>query len=265
MDFTIQIANKIIRIESIFPELKTFCKEYLTEDITPDFSVHLTEEDIRTEHNLSADPDTHSPQYLETLVALRKIAEKMPFFQRMLMHGAAITYCGDAFLFTAPSDTGKSTHIKLWKKYLCDKVDIINGDKPILSFDHPFESEELISDSEHHPKNNSPESQHVTIRIHGTPWSGKEHWQKNQSGELKGICLLKQSPHNSIQRIQPADFLPELMKQIYFPTDTRAAEYTLDLLNTLLTQVPLYLLNCNISEEAVACSFEALTGTKYPR
>ena len=47
MDFTIQIANKIIRIESIFPELKTFCKEYLTEDITPDFSVHLTEEDIR--------------------------------------------------------------------------------------------------------------------------------------------------------------------------------------------------------------------------
>lgn len=265
MDFTIQLADKIIQIEGIYPELKTFCKDYLTEDRSPDFSVHLTEEDIETERSLSTDSALYSPQYLETLAALRKIAEKMPSYHRMLMHGAAITYCGDAFLFTAPSGTGKSTHIKLWKKYLTDKVDIINGDKPILSIVPSSEPGVPSSDSESNAKSSSPEAQHATIRIYGTPWAGKEHWQKNQSGELKGICFLKQSPHNSIQRIQPADFLPSLMKQVYLPADTQAAECTLDLLNTLLTQVPLYLLNCNISEEAVICSFEALTGTKYPR
>lgn len=253
MDFTIQLADKLIHIESIYPEMKTFCKDYLTEDTTPDFSVHWTEEDIQNEQDLSSDLAAYTPQYLETLAALRKISEKMPLYHRMLMHGAAITYRDDAYLFTAPSGIGKSTHIKLWRKYLHDDVDIVNGDKPILSVDTPSRSEADSLD----PKS-------ISIRVHGTPWAGKEHWQKNRNAELKGICFLKQSTHNTIQRLQPADFLPALMKQVYIPSDTIAAGFTLDMLDVILTHVPLYLLNCDISEEAVRCSFEALTGEAYP-
>ena len=35
-------------------------------------------------------------------------------------------------MFTAQSGTGKSTHIKLWKKHFGKDVDIVNGDKPIV-------------------------------------------------------------------------------------------------------------------------------------
>ena len=47
--------------------MKTFCKDYLTEDTTPDFSVHWTEEDIQSEQDLSSDLaarkfDTQNPR-----------------------------------------------------------------------------------------------------------------------------------------------------------------------------------------------------------
>lgn len=244
MEFMIQLADKRIHIESIYPELKTFCKDYLTDDAHPDFSVRWSEDDILAEADNISDFVSYSPQYLETLAALRKISEELPHHDRMLMHGAAITYRGDAFLFTAPSGTGKSTHIKLWRQFLRDDVDIVNGDKPILSV--------------------SSDTRESCIRVYGTPWAGKERWQKNRSAELKGICILQQSPHNRIRRTAPAEVLPKLLKQIYIPDDTCAAGITLELMNTILTHVPLYLLECTISEEAVRCSFEALTGEPYP-
>ena len=48
------------------------------------------------------------------------------------MHGAVIEYEGNGYMFSADSGTGKTTHILLWRKFLGDKVKIVNGDKPFL-------------------------------------------------------------------------------------------------------------------------------------
>ena len=48
------------------------------------------------------------------------------------------------------------------------------------------------------------------------------------------------------------------------PEDSVAAGLTLELLDTLVKNVPFYLLTCDMSEDAVCCSFEALTGLSYP-
>lgn len=239
MKFTVKLADKIIELNSIYPGLQRYCKDYIVEDLTPDFSVSWTNDEVLAEEN-SSDTKGFSTAYLETLTALRKICEIFPSYQRFLMHGASISYDGKAYLFTAPSGTGKSTHIRLWHEYLGEGVQIVNGDKPFIS----IENEE--------------------VRIYGTPWAGKENWQRNCSAPLAGICFLKRGTENKIRRMDPVECLTMVFNQIHLPADPAAAGLVLELLDSLLKYVPIYVLECDISEDAVRCSFEALTGLEYP-
>jgi len=239
MSFTVRLADKIIQIENIHPELKVFCKDYIIEDVIPDYSIVLTDEDIRLEQD-ATEENAFSPQYLETLATLRKLAEIFPSCKRILFHGASISYHDKAYLFTAPSGTGKSTHIRLWKKYLGNDVKIVNGDKPFISLEQE------------------------TPIIYGTPWAGKERWQRNCQAPLCGICFVTRGTTNTIRRIKPEECITELLHQVFIPTDPTAVALTLELVDLLVKRVPLYLLSCDISEEAVRCSFEALTGLQYP-
>jgi hypothetical protein len=238
MKFIVGLADEYIEINSVYDELKNFFKDYLVNDVTPDFSVSLSKEDILAEQEATSE-NQFSPAYLETLALLRKLAEILPSHNRILMHGASISYNEHAYLFTAPSGTGKSTHIRLWKKYLGDDVKIVNGDKPFISLeDEPV--------------------------IYGSPWAGKENWHRNCKMPLKGICFVQRGTTNSIRRIEASDCLSLLFKQVYLPADTLAAGLTLELVDILIKKVPLYVLTCDMSEDAVRCSFEALTGLSYP-
>lgn len=203
----------------------------------------------------SVDGGQTQPILYELSALHRAIAEAMPLYGRFVMHGAAITYGGGAYLFCAPSGVGKSTHIALWKRYLGDGVDIINGDKPFLSLEDGCAGEH--------------------IRVHGSPWAGKELWQKNRSAELRAVCLITRGEKNSIvrfgdaeslgptERFGPTECLGALMRQIYLPRSAEAAQATLALTDALVRLVPVYRLRCDMSEEAVRCSFEALTGLRY--
>ena len=237
MKFIVGLADKYIEINSVYDELKNFFKDYLVTDVAPDFSVSLSNDDILAEQEATSE-NQFSPTYLETLALLRKLAEILPSHNRILMHGASISYNEHAYLFTAPSGTGKSTHIRLWKKYLGDDVKIVNGDKPFISLeDEPM--------------------------IYGSPWAGKENWHRNCKMPLKGICFVQRGTTNSIRRIEASDCLSLLFKQVYLPADTLAAGLTLELVDMLIKKVPLYVLTCDMSEEAVKCSFETLTGLSY--
>ena len=238
MVVTTQICDKTIQFEGKYPELKTFFKDYLVENTEPDYILTWTDEEILAEQELV--PNENFPlSYLETLTALRKVSEIFPQHNRLLIHGASISYKDKAYLFCAPSGTGKSTHIRLWKEYLGNDVEIVNGDKPFVSLDND-----------------------VPI-IYGTPWAGKENWHRNCTYPLDGVCFLKRGTQNAIRKLTPAECLPLLMKQVYLPKNTISAGNTLELVDKLINRVPFYLLECDISEQAVKCSFEALTGLSY--
>ena len=120
------------------------------------------------------------------------------------------------------------------KRYLGEEIKIINGDKPILR----------VTENE--------------VRIYGTPWAGKEQWQSNANVPLKGICLLQRGKENHIRQIRPVEALPQLMQQIYYTSDVGMAAKTMELLNQVFAQVPVYQMECNISEEAMRCSFNEM-------
>lgn len=211
-----------------------FCKNYITDKDTL-FSVSVTEDAVAEEVENAPEPTTF--EYAEALCLYREMAERLPLFDRVVFHGAAIEYGGKAYLFTAPSGTGKTTHISLWRQYLGEKVNIINGDKPILRFaDNGF-------------------------TVYGTPFAGKEGWQRNVSAPLAGICTLSQGKNNDISPIESGLFL-SLYRQTYKPRNKNAAQKTLSLVKELC-KLPCYSLSCDISETAVKSSFETLTNELY--
>ena len=236
MEFTVKLAEKLISMNCIHSELTTFFKDYLVDDQNSDISLTWTDSDILAEQDMTEETEYSLP-YLETLTALRKIAEVFPLYNRFLMHGASIAYAEKGYLFTAPSGTGKTTHIRLWNQYL-NNVKIINGDKPFLSLEkEPY--------------------------IYGSPWAGKEGWQKNHSFPLAGICFVQRGTRNKIRRLHSSECLALLFNQIYIPVEPVGAGKTLELVDTLLQKVPVWLLECDISEDAVRCSFETMTGLTY--
>ncbi len=243
MIFTVRLADLNIEIHSIYPELRHFFRDYIIENVPCDLSVSWTKEEIAAEKE-HALHENYPMAYLETLTALRKISEALPFQKRLLVHGAAITCDDKAYLFAAQSGTGKSTHICLWKEHLGKRVDIVNGDKPFVALE-------------------GMDTGHVSARVYGTPWAGKENWEKNRSALLDGICFLQRGKENRIRKLEPAECLQYLFNQVYLPKDPAALSLTLELADLLTKNVPLYLLECDISEEAVKCCFEGMTGTKY--
>ncbi|MBQ3356339.1 MAG: hypothetical protein IJG45_04410 [Oscillospiraceae bacterium] len=236
----ISLAGLTAEINYIRRRIPHFFRDYWIEKPENGVDIVATATPEGVEAELEEDP-TVGALNAEKSCIFRCIAERSPYFGSFLFHCAAISYEGEGYLFGALSGTGKSTHISLWRQYLGEKVEIVNGDKPLLRM-----------------KDGQPE-------ICSTPWAGKEGWQKNCIVPLRGICLLCRGEENKIERVEPKDCMRLIIQQVYLPRDRQALILTLDLLDQILQKTPVYLLHCDISEEAVKTSFEAMTGRPYPK
>ncbi len=235
IEFKINLANMIIHIEGVYDTLREYCKEYITtEKGIEDFSITVTGKDIQNERK-NSEYGQKSDNYIEIIVTLLRIADELPDRNKFLMHGAVVAWNQRGYIFTAPSGTGKTTHARLWKKYLGPDVEIINGDKPILE----VKEEEIVA--------------------YGTPWAGKERLQKNTCVPVRGVCFLRQGEMNNIHKLNKREALLLLLPQIYIMSDSKKAGRTLELFGKVLEQIPVYEFSCDISEQAVKCSFETLT------
>lgn len=228
-DFKIKLASKVIAVNSIYAASKTFCKDYIIydKDITPDCSITITEEDITREakyNDLLHKSFTifqEGYEHLETLAIYRKIATELINSDTILVHGSVIALDNEAYLFIAPSGTGKSTHTRLWIKKFKQRAFIINDDKPLIR----------ITDNK--------------IYACGTPWSGKHNLNTNIEIPLKGICYLVRANKNSIEQLTIEDSYEYILRQTYRPTDDELSLHSLDLIDTLLSKVPFYKMNLN--------------------
>lgn len=230
------IAGFVVQLDNRYDYLAKQCKEYEYLGNAPvDFTVSVTPEDIQKEQNIAS--AVHYPEgYLESVCAYRNLCSALPARDAMLLHGSVISYLGRGIGFVARSGVGKTTHTLLWQQVYGDRIQIINGDKPILRF-----IEEIPY-------------------AYGTPWAGKENLQTNERVPLTDICLIERSPENSAFRIDPAEGLDALMQQVLVPADPEMAVKTLELLDCLLSRCKLWVIRCNISEEAAIVSHDAIIG-----
>lgn len=228
-----QFAGICVEVRHIYPYFAQQAKNYVGGEV-PEFAIAVTQEDIDLERRREETEATDG--YLESLVIYRKLCEKLIDRDILLFHSAAIRMDGKAYLFTAPSGTGKSTHIKLWRKRFGKAVGIINGDKPLIS----------VTKDE--------------IRAWGTPWDGKEHWSANVSAPIAGICQISRGVENVIRQISPEEALSQLFTQTYRPETAEGMRKTVQLLAEISQRVPFWQLKCNMSTEAAEVSYAAMRG-----
>lgn len=230
-----RIADKNIRIISAYDRIHEMSKLYRYSG-EPDLVIEITEEDLRRERDRA--DGQYSDAYLETLAVYRKIAEVMPGWDTLLIHGSAVCADGAGYLFTAKSGTGKSTHAGLWRKLLQERVQMINDDKPLL----------------HIGKD--------AVTVYGTPWNGKHHLGGNISAPLKSICFLEQAADNHIVKLAKAEAYPLLLQQVYRPAEREVLMKTLQLLDILQDSVSFYRLSCNMDLSAAELSYSVMSGSK---
>lgn len=240
---TLSLAGFCVEINAIYPSTRTFCRDYLCEG-EPEFSITISPEDITFEREKSAKEDLlegisvrqFSDEYLETLAVYRKICTKLLERETLLFHGSAIAVDGIAYLFTAKSGTGKSTHTALWRQVFGDRVVMINDDKPLLK----LTSEEVL--------------------VCGTPWNGKHGLGCNKMVPLKAICILERAEQNTIAPIDAVEALPMLLQQSFRTGTPGGIILLFDILDKLTKRIQLYRLGCNMDPQAATVAYEGMKG-----
>ena len=239
-----RFADTNIRITSAYKKVHLLCEGYRTAEDAFAFSVQPTQDDIDFERIRSEREDLMNKQpirrfpdsYFEELAVYRAIAERMPMRDTFLMHGSCIAVDGTAYLFTAKSGTGKSTHTRLWRQLFGNRAVMVNDDKPLIGI-----------------------TENGAI-AYGTPWDGKHRLSTNIAVPLKSVCILERAEKNSIVRITGREAYPMLLQQIYRPLDADAMKQTIRLIDRLISTVDLWRLGCNMDPEAAKVASEAMKG-----
>lgn len=242
---TYKLADVPVQITSLYDEVQTMCDSYRTDE-EPQLFISTTQADILSESQQSDEerrqeglPEYHYPApYLETLAVYRQLATQLLSQNVLLIHGSVIAVDGEAYLFTALSGTGKSTHVRLWRKLFGERAVMVNDDKPLIR----VRREELG----------------VRSIVYGTPWDGKHHLSNNIAVPLKAIIHLQRGAENHIEQITPAEMLPTLLQQTFRPSTALATMQVLSLLDAMSKQVKFYSLHCNMEPEAAQVAYEGM-------
>lgn len=162
---------------------------------------------------------------------------QLPDFDGMLLHSSAVMMDGRAYLFSATSGTGKSTHTALWRSTFGeDRAQIINDDKPAIRLEDGV------------------------WYAYGTPWSGKATTSLNVRVPIAGICMLRRGEENKIEPFTGPKAVFEIMDQTLRLKNGEYRSRLLQVVDQLVEKVPVYKLYCNMDPEAARLSYGVMSG-----
>lgn len=151
----------------------------------------------------------------------------------LILHCAYMVYQGEAILFSAPSETGKTTQANLWEKYRGSRT--VNGDRALLG------------------------KRKGRWTAQGWPVCGTSEVCHNEEFPIRAVVMLSQAKENQAQQLPPGRAFPLLYSQITVNKwNMKDHLHAIDLIQELAEGVPVLHLGCTISEEAVECLEKAL-------
>lgn len=207
-------------------------KYQVSDDVQPDIKINLSDEIIEK----CAVNGKCSFFISEYMLSGKVFYQSLLKYNGFMIHSSAILYKGNAYVFSADSGTGKSTHTSIWQRVFGqDNVQILNDDKPAIRI---FEND---------------------IFAYGTPWSGKDDISLNVRAPLKGIVFLERDDTNHIERITPAQAFPKFYAQTVRKMSLKYIEMLLPLAEEMFRRVPVYKMGCNMEDEAAIIAEKMLT------
>ena len=151
----------------------------------------------------------------------------------MMLHSSCVEKDGYAYLFSARSGTGKSTHTHLWLK-MFENARIINDDKPALLFENGV------------------------WYACGTPFSGKTDENLDVKIPVRAITFLHRSETNQVKRLAPAQAVGLILEQTINPYNKGLAEKMLECVDKILRAIPVFSLGCNMDDEAALVAYNEI-------
>ena len=230
MEHYYKIAGLTVKMDTFGRTLKQ-AEPYLCAPQEPaDIVIHADTQTVQ------ANNPTLSREHCEYLASGGSFYKQLLDFDGMLLHAAAVVVDGKAYLFTAPRKTGKSTHVQLWLEQFGDRAVILNEDKPALR-----------------------QTDGVWY-AYGTPWCGKTGRNANLQVPIAGIAIVARGEENHIARCNPSQALHYLLEQTVRPSSPLQSIRLLELMDSLLQQVPMWKLHCNMDRSAAIVAYNAMSG-----
>ena len=154
---------------------------------------------------------------------------------RFFLHASAVVYKDEAYLFSAPSGVGKSTHTSLWLKEFNGSY-ILNDDKPVIL-----------------PKKDG-------VSVFGTPFSGKTDLQVNREVRLRAICFLKRGEENSVSRVVDDRAIALILNNTYRPKSGESMKLLFDMIDRVVENADIFEMSCRNEPAAAQMSYKAMKG-----
>ena len=152
-----------------------------------------------------------------------------------IFHCSYIEWEGKAILFTAPSETGKSTQAELWKQHR--DAQIINGDRAGVR----LEGDTLIAE--------------------GIPFAGSSVYCDNKSLPLRAIVYLAQAKETTIRQLRGYEAFSRIWDGVSVNTwDEDDMSRVSRVVEKIAREIPVFLLSCTPDESAVEALERMLKG-----
>ena len=153
-------------------------------------------------------------------------AQLLPEKGRFVLHASYIVHEGQAILFTAPSETGKSTQAHFWEKHR--GAQIVNEDRVIISCEDGVWC------------------------AHGCWATGTAGVTHNVTTPIRCIVLLGQGEENRVTRPGAVEKLRFLLPQCSYDNGCVASRINIiDLVSRLIEEVPVVAFSCRNHSSAV--------------
>lgn len=222
-----QIADLIVEM-ALSGRTKTQAQPYLVKiDRSADITISFRHEQML--RKVPQMTDFSTAEYIGTGALF---AVEILRFEGFQFHASAVQLDGKAYLFSAPSGTGKSTHTEKWRRLF--GAEIINDDKPVLRrVDGKW-------------------------MVYGTPWSGKHDLSKPVGVPLGGIAFLQRGEENGIRKMLLNEAVPAMISQCLRLVHKECMRKQLELIDKLLKEIPVWRLTCRNDDEAAMVSYGAM-------
>ena len=228
-----KIADLIVEYTAKYDELKRLSEQFIYNgERETDITLSVTDKQLDNMLSRSAKGTTIGG--IENFAISSEFNREAIKYGVMLVHSSALIYNNEAYLFSADSGVGKSTHTKLWLKAFGDKVHIMNDDKPVVR---------LYDDH---------------AQAYGTPFDGGSGIALNESYPLKAIIFVERGEENSVRIPDNKEIIQKLYFQTARMVDRKTAEKMLLNIEKLLSLTKFYVLTCNMDISAAYTAYNSI-------
>ena len=237
--FVIKIADINFLIHPYGKELIVFCNDYIVDE-KHEYEIKINKSDIQYEDELYELVNGYRMNDMninEQFALLRAVCEILAKDKNIfLFHSSSLIYDAKAYLFTATSGTGKSTHARLWIDHIQNTM-MLNDDKPFIALDDK-------------------------LTVYSSPWLGKEKVGIKTSAPLGAIVCLKQGDTNKIIEMSRQEKWNFIYNQSFRSKNPESIVNTMKFVDYIIDNVKIIGLECKPDKEAAILAYKELIENK---